>query len=149
MNTNKGLIVLFLEFKKVPMTTANFVWLAEGTIKNSALPEGTPYYDGTIFHRVVPNHVIQAGAPGGTEKSGPGYAYSNEIHPKLSHNRAGILGVANGGPHTNGSQFYITLASQPGLDDQYTVFGQVTEGMDVVRSIALGDVMKSVTIEEE
>ncbi len=146
LSTNKGLIVLQLEFRKVPMTTANFVGLAEGTIKNSALPEGTPYYDGTVFHRVVPNHVIQAGAPGKTEKRGPGYAYPNEIHPKLSHSRAGVLGVANGGPHTNGSQFYITLSDRSYLDGDYTVFGHVTQGMDVVNKIAQGDTIKSVKI---
>jgi peptidylprolyl isomerase len=146
LNTNKGLIVLLLEFKKVPMTTTNFVGLAEGTIINSALSEGTPYYDGTVFHRVVPNHVIQAGAPGGTEKSGPGYAYPNEIHPKLSHNKAGVLGVANGGPHTNGSQFYITLSDRSYLDGDYTVFGHVTQGMDVVEKIVQGDIIESVKI---
>ncbi len=146
LNTNKGLIVLWLEFKKVPMTTANFVGLAEGTIKNSALPEGTPYFDGTVFHRVVPNHVIQAGAPGGTEKSGPGYAYPNEIHPKLSHNKAGVLGIANGGPHTNGSQFYITLSDRSYLDGNYTVFGHVIQCMDVVNNIVQGDIIESIKI---
>ena len=146
LKTNKGLIVLQLEFKKVPMTTANFVGLAEGTIKNSALPEGIRYYDGTIFHRVVPNHVIQAGAPSGTEKTGPGYAYPNEIYPKLSHNRAGILGVANGGPHTNGSQFYITLSDRSYLDGNYSIFGHVVEGMEVVNRIVREDLVESVTV---
>lgn len=146
LNTNKGLIVLWLELKKVPMTTANFVGLAEGRIKNSALPDGVPYYDGTVFHRVVPNHVIQAGAPSGTEKSGPGYAYPNEIHPKLSHDNAGILGMANGGPHTNGSQFYITLSDRSYLDGDYTVFGHVTQGMDVVNNIVQGDTIETVKI---
>ena len=146
LQTNKGLIVLQLEFKKVPMTTANFVGLAEGTIQNSALPEGVRYYDGTIFHRVVPNHVIQAGAPSGTEKTGPGYAYPNEIYPKLSHNKAGVLGMANGGPHTNGSQFYITLSDRSYLDGNYTIFGHVVEGMDVVNRIVQGDFVESVRI---
>jgi cyclophilin family peptidyl-prolyl cis-trans isomerase len=146
LNTNKGLIVLLLEFKKVPMTTANFVGLAEGTIKNSALPDGVPYYDGTRFHRVVPNHVIQAGAPGGTDKTSPGYVYPNEIYPGLSHNRAGILGMANGGPHTNGSQFYITLSDRSYLDGDYTVFGHVIQGMDVVNNIVQGDIIESVKI---
>ena len=146
LQTNKGLIVLQLEFKKVPMTTANFVGLAEGTIKNSALPEGVRYYDGTIFHMVVPNHVIQAGAPSETEKTGPGYAYPNEIYPKLSHNRAGILGVANGGPHTNGSQFYITLSDRSYLDGNYTIFGHVVEGMDVVNRIVREDFVESIRI---
>ena len=146
LQTNKGLIVLQLEFKKVPMTTANFVGLAEGTIQNSALPEGVRYYDGTTFHRVVPNHVIQAGAPSGTEKTGPGYAYPNEIYPKLSHNKAGVLGMANGGPHTNGSQFYITLSDRSYLDGNYTIFGRVVVGMDVVNRIVRGDVVESVQI---
>jgi len=146
LNTDKGLIVLRLELKKVRMTTANFVGLAEGTIKNSALPEGVRYYDGTKFHRIVPNHVIQAGAPGGTEKSSPGYVFPNEIHPELSHNRAGVLGMANGGPHTNGSQFYITLSDRSYLDGDYTVFGHVIQGMDVVNNIVQGDVIKSVKI---
>ena len=146
LNTNKGLIVLWLEFKKVPMTTANFVGLAEGTIKNSALPEGTPYYDGTIFNRVVPNHVIQAGAPSRTEERSPGYMYPNEIHPKLFHNKAGVLGVANGGPHTNGSQFYITLSDRSYLDGDYTVFGHVILGMDVVNNIVQGDIIENIKI---
>lgn len=146
LNTNKGLIVLWLEFKKVPMTTANFVGLAEGTIKNSALPDGVPYYNGTRFHRVVPNHVIQAGAPSGTDKTNPGYIFPNEIYPGLSHNQAGILGMANGGPHTNGSQFYITLSDRSYLDGDYTVFGHVIHGLDVVNSIVQGDVIESVKI---
>jgi peptidylprolyl isomerase len=146
LNTNKGLIVLWLEFNKVPMTTANFVGLAEGTIKNSALPEGTPYYDGTVFHRVVPNHVIQAGAPSGTEERSLGYMYPNEINPTLSHNRAGVLGIANRGPHTNSSQFYITLSDRSYLDGDYTVFGYVIQGMDVVNNIVQGDVIESVKI---
>jgi len=146
LNTNKGLIVLILEFKKVPMTTANFVGLAEGMIKNSALPDGVPYYNGTRFHRVVPNHVIQAGAPFSTDKTGPGYVYPNEIYPGLSHNRAGVLGMANGGPHTNGSQFYITLSDRSYLDGDYTVFGHVIQGMDVVNNIVQGDVIESVKI---
>jgi len=146
LNTNKGLIVLLLEFKKVPMTTANFVGLAEGTIKNLALPDGVPYYDGTRFHRVVPNHVIQAGAPSGTDKTSPGYVYPNEIYPGLSHNRAGILGMANGGPHTNGSQFYITLSDRSYLDGDYTVFGHVIQGMDVVNNVVQGDIIESVKI---
>jgi peptidylprolyl isomerase len=146
LNTNKGLIVLLLEFKKVPMTTVNFVGLAEGTIKNSALPDGVPYYNRTRFHRVVRNHVIQAGAPSGTDKTSPGYVYPNEIYPGLSHNRAGVLGMANGGPHTNGSQFYITLSDRSYLDGDYTVFGHVIQGMDVVNNIVQGDVIESVKI---
>jgi peptidylprolyl isomerase len=94
----------------------------------------------------VPNHVIQAGAPSGTEKIGPGYAYPNEIYLKLSHNKAGVIGMANGGPHTNGSQFYITLSDRSYLDGNYTIFGQVVVGMDVVNRIVRGDVVESVRI---
>jgi peptidylprolyl isomerase len=146
LHTSKGLIVLSLEFDKTPMTVAHFVGLAEGTIKNDALPEGAPFYDGSKFHRVVPGHVIQAGVPD-TEKEGSlGYMFPNEIHPELSHDRAGMLGVANGGPHTNGSQFYITLGDRSYLDADYTVFGEVIQGMDVVSAIVQNDVIQSVKI---
>jgi cyclophilin family peptidyl-prolyl cis-trans isomerase len=145
LNTNKGLIALQLEYEKVPMTTANFVGLAEGTIQNKALPLGTPYFDGTVFHRVVSGHVIQAGRPKATE-TGPGYTFPNEIVSSLSHGKAGMLGVANGGPHTNASQFYVTLGDRSYLDGNYTVFGHVVRGMDVVMSIVQGDVVESVKI---
>ena len=146
ISTDKGMVVVFLEFEKVPMTVANFVGLVEGRIKNSALPEGKPYYDGSVFHRVVPNHVIQAGVPKGTDQSGPGYTFPNEIHPELRHSSAGVLGMANAGPHTNGSQFYITLSDRSYLDGDYTVFGHVVQGMDVVKSIVQGDKIESVRI---
>lgn len=144
--TNRGEIVLRLAFEKTPMTSAGFVGLAEGTIHNEAFPEGTPYYDGSIFHRVVPEHVIQAGAPPVEGKSGPGYVIPNEIAEGLSHKEAGILGMANGGPHTNGSQFYITLGDRSYLDGDYTVFGRVHAGMPVVRQIEQGDVIERVRI---
>jgi cyclophilin family peptidyl-prolyl cis-trans isomerase len=146
LQTNKGLIVLQLEFVKTPMTVANFVGLAEGTIANSALPEGKPFYDGSEFHRVVPGHVIQAGIPKEAQDRGPGYTFPNEIHAGLSHGRAGMLGMANGGPHTNSSQFYITLGDRSYLDGDYPVFGQVVEGMDVVSAIVQGDVIENVAI---
>ena len=146
LNTGKGQIVLGLEFEKTPMTVSNFVGLAEGTIENTALPEGIPYFDGTVFHRVVPNHVIQAGAPKDGLTQGPGYMFPNEIHPDLRHSGAGMLGMANGGPHTNSSQFYITLSDRSYLDNNYTVFGHVVEGIEVVHSIVQDDVIDSVVI---
>jgi peptidylprolyl isomerase len=144
--TNKGLIVLALEYEKTPMTVASFVGLAEGTIKNDVFPEGVPFFDGSKFHRVVPGHVIQAGAPDTEGEGQLGYMFPNEIHPELSHNRAGVLGMANGGPHTNGSQFYITLGDRSYLDGDYTVFGEVEEGMDVVNAVVQQDVIEHVRI---
>jgi peptidylprolyl isomerase len=144
--TNKGLVVLSLEYKKTPMTVANFVGLAEGTIKNDIFSEGVPYFDGSKFHRVVPGHVIQAGAPNTDVDVQLGYMFPNEIYPGLSHNRAGILGVANGGPHTNGSQFYVTLGDRSYLDGDYTIFGEVIDGMNVVFAIVQGDVIENIEI---
>lgn len=144
--TSKGLIVLQLEHEKTPMTAANFVGLAEGTIANSALPPGKPFYDGSEFHRVLAGHVIQAGIPSKAQDRGPGYTFPNEIFPGLSHGREGMLGMANGGPHTNSSQFYITLADRSYLDGDYTVFGSVVQGMDVVMAIVQGDIIEKVTI---
>jgi peptidylprolyl isomerase len=146
LQTNKGLIVLELVFQKTPLTVANFVGLAEGKIENAVFPLDTPYFNGTLFHRVVPGHVIQAGMPQGKDVEGPGYEFPNEIDPSLRHERAGILGMANGGPHTNGSQFYITLAERSYLDGDYTVFGRVLSGMDVVNNITQGDLIEKVTI---
>ena len=145
INTNKGRIVAQLEFEKTPMTVANFVGLTEGTIENKTLPAGRPFFDGTIFHRVVPGHVIQAGRPKATE-TGPGYTFPNEIDASLSHGRAGMLGMANGAPHTNSSQFYITLGDRSYLDGYYTVFGHVTQGMEVVNAIVQDDVVESIKI---
>ena len=138
LHTNKGLIALSLEFERAPMTVANFVGLAEGTIANKALPPGAPFFDGAIWHRVVPGHVIQTGmaAAGST---GPGYQFPNEIIAALSHGKAGMLGMANAGPHTNTSQFYITLGDRSYLDGNYTLFGEVVRGMDVVNATVQGD----------
>ena len=145
--TNKGLIVLRLEFEKTPMTAANFVGLAEGTIENAAFPPGTPYFDGTKWHRVVPGHVIQCGIPESAKAKDPGYEFPNEIVlPDLNHGRAGMVNMANGGPHTNSSQWCITLGDRSYLDGDYTVFGQVVEGMDVVMSIAQDDEVRTVRI---
>lgn len=145
LTTNKGVIVLQLEFEKTPMTVASFVGLAEGTVENKALPPGTPFFDGTVFHRVVAGHVIQAGMPKATER-GPGYTIPNEIVPGLDHGRAGMLGMANAGPHTNSSQFYVTLGDRSYLDGNYTVFGHVVAGLDVVNAIVQGDAVERVTI---
>ncbi len=144
--TPKGLIVISLDFRRAPMTVANFVGLAEGTIENQALPPGRPFYDGTTFHRVAPGHVIQAGIPVSEVANTPGYSIPNEIHPELGHGREGVVGMANGGPHTGKAQFYITLGDRSYLDGDYAVFGEVVEGMDVVRSIVRGDVIERVRI---
>ncbi len=146
INTAKGTIVVFLEMEKTPLTVTNFVGLAEGTVNNTALSKGIPFYDGTAFHRVVPGHVIQAGIPNNGKDDGPGYNYYNEIHPQLSHNKAGMVGIANGGPHTNNCQFYITLGDRSYLDGDYIVFGHVVEGMKVVNSISQDDKIESIKI---
>jgi peptidylprolyl isomerase len=148
IHTSKGTIVARLEPSKTPMTVANFVGLAEGTIANRAFDAGTPYYDGSVFHRVVPGHVIQAGAPDPNRSAarGPGYTFPNEIHADLSHDHAGALGMANGGPHTNSAQFYITLGDRSYLDGDYIVFGEVVSGMAAVIAIEQGDVIESVRI---
>jgi cyclophilin family peptidyl-prolyl cis-trans isomerase len=147
VTTNKGLIVLELASQKTPMTVANFVGLAEGTIRNTALPEGVPFFNGTKFHRVAAGHVIQTGIPANGKTQGPGYQFPNEIRlPELNHGRAGMLNMANSGPHTNGSQWCITLGDRSYLDGDYTVFGRVIRGMDVVLAIAQGDEVQSVRI---
>jgi peptidylprolyl isomerase len=146
LTTPKGLISISLAFGRAPMTVANFVGLAEGTIRNQAFRMGTPYYDGTVFHRVAPGHVIQAGVPASDVASTPGYSIPNEIHPGLRHDRAGMVGFVNGGPHTGKSQFYITLGNRSYLDGDYTVFGQIYDGMDVVREIVPGDPIETVRI---
>jgi peptidyl-prolyl cis-trans isomerase A (cyclophilin A) len=147
IKTNKGVIRIQLEYRKAPMTVANFVGLAEGNVKNTARPEGKPYYDGLLFHRVIADFMIQGGDPTGTGAGGPGYALADEIDPTLKHTRAGTLSMANAGPNTNGSQFFITHKDTPWLDGRHTVFGYVVEGQDVVDAIQQGDRMESITIE--
>jgi cyclophilin family peptidyl-prolyl cis-trans isomerase len=145
--TAKGRIVISLAFDRVPMTVANFVGLAEGTIRNQAFPQGTPYYDGATFHRVAPGHVVQAGGdPASDVASTPGYSIPNEIHPDLSNGREGMVGMVNSGPHTGKAEFYITLCDRSYLDGDYAVFGEVVEGLDVVRTLERGDVIESLRI---
>jgi peptidylprolyl isomerase len=146
IHTSKGLIVARLEMELVPLTVANFVGLAEGTIDNAAFEPGRPFYDGSAWHRVVPGHVIQGGAPKSEKARNPGYTFPNEIHAKLSHSHAGALNMANGGPNTNASQFCITLGDRSYLDGDFNVFGEVVEGLDVVMRIVQGDAIESVRI---
>ncbi len=144
--TERGVITLRLEPQRAPLATASFVGLAEGTIDNTAFDPGRPFYDGTAFHRVVDGHVVQAGAADSERTSGPGYSYPSQVHAELDHGRAGVLGVANNGPHTNGSQFYITLDDRSYLDPIYPVFGEVVGGMEVVMRIRQDDGIDSVRV---
>ena len=131
ISTEKGDMVIELFADKTPKTVNNFVFLAR---------EG--YYDGTIFHRVIPDFMAQGGDPTGTGRGGPGYKFNDEFHPSLKHNKPGILSMANAGPGTNGSQFFITHVPTPHLDGKHSVFGQLTSGLDVLLSIPERDPMR-------
>lgn len=135
IETNKGKIKLELHEDKTPRTVQNFVTLVE-----------KGYYDGLKFHRVISDFMIQTGCPEGTGRGGPGYTFEDEFHPDLRHDGPGILSMANAGPNTNGSQFYITHIATPWLDDKHSVFGKVLEGGDIVDSIEQGDTMISITL---
>ncbi len=149
IKTTKGLISIQLEMEKTPLTVCNFVGLAEGKISNMSKEEGVPYYDGIKFHRVIADFMIQGGDPTGTGRGGPGYRFADEIDSSLKHDRAGTLSMANAGPGTNGSQFFITHGATPHLDGKHTVFGYVTAGLDVVDSIRQGDEIETMTIRRE
>jgi peptidyl-prolyl cis-trans isomerase A (cyclophilin A) len=161
-NTTEGSFTVRLYEQEAPRTVENFVGLAEGskewTDPRTNQKVRRPYYDGVIFHRVIDNFMIQGGDPLGQGIGGPGYNFADEFHPKLRHSKAGILSMANRGPNTNGGQFFITLGPTPHLDDRHSVFGEVVDGMDVVRrfgSTATGDrdrpikdiAIQSITIE--
>ncbi|MFK5957703.1 MAG: peptidylprolyl isomerase [Lutibacter sp.] len=145
-NTTKGAIVINLEFKKTPGTVGNFVALAEGNLENNSKPQGTPYYDGLKFHRVIADFMVQGGCPLGTGTGSPGYSFDDEFHPELKHNTPGILSMANSGPASNGSQFFITHVATPWLDNKHTVFGNVVEGLDIVNAIAQNDILETLEI---
>ncbi len=145
-NTSKGAIVVKLELEKTPGTVGNFVALAEGNLENKSKPQGTPYYNGLKFHRVIADFMIQGGCPQGTGTGSPGYSFDDEFHPELKHNVPGILSMANSGPASNGSQFFITHVATPWLDNKHTVFGKVIEGQTVVDTIAQGDKIESLEI---
>ena len=137
IDTDRGTIRLELFDDKTPNTVANFEKLAT---------DG--FYDGLTFHRVLDNFMIQAGCPHGTGTGGPGYTFEDEFHPELGHDGPGVLSMANSGPNTNGSQFFVTHVPTTWLDGKHSVFGRVLEGQDVVDAVRQGDVMKSVTVEE-
>jgi len=144
--TTKGDILIQLTHTETPGTVGNFVALAEGTLENNAKSQGTPYYNGLKFHRVIPDFMIQGGDPSGTGAGGPGYQFDDEFHKDLRHDTPGVLSMANAGPSTNGSQFFITHVATPWLDDKHTVFGKVVEGQEVVDAITQGDTMDTVEI---
>jgi peptidyl-prolyl cis-trans isomerase A (cyclophilin A) len=129
-DTTEGAFRVKLYADKAPKTVENFVNLANGT------KTGKPFYDGTIFHRVIPDFMIQGGDPTGTGRGGPGYQFSDEFHPTLRHTKPGLLSMANAGPNTNGSQFFVTVAATPWLDNKHSIFGEVVDGYDIVKKIS-------------
>jgi peptidyl-prolyl cis-trans isomerase A (cyclophilin A) len=145
-NTAKGSILVKLTHDLTPGTVGNFVALAEGNMENKVKPQGTKFYDGLNFHRVIPNFMIQGGCPLGTGTGDPGYKFDDEFHPSLKHDRPGILSMANSGPGSNGSQFFITHIPTDWLDNKHTVFGHVVEGQDVVDAVEGNDKLESVEI---
>lgn len=146
IETNRGKILVQLEFEKTPLTVANFVGLAEGKIKNTAKAAGIPFYDGLKFHRVIANFMIQGGDPLGNGMGAPGYFFKDECLPELKFTGPGVLAMANSGPKTNGSQFFITHVATPWLDMKHTIFGHVISGQDIVNATVQGDTIVHVKI---
>ena len=144
IKTNKGEIIVELAYKKAPLTVINFIALSEGSKKSNKEP-GIPFYDGITFHRVIDDFMIQGGDPQGDGRGGPGYQFFDEFSD-LIHDQPGVLSMANSGPNTNGSQFFITHVPTPWLDGKHSVFGLVVEGMSVVNSIEQGDLIKRILI---
>ncbi|WP_316632956.1 peptidylprolyl isomerase [uncultured Flavobacterium sp.] len=145
-NTSKGSILVKLTHDLTPGTVGNFVALAEGNMENKVKPQGQKFYDGLTFHRVIPDFMIQGGCPKGTGTGDPGYKFDDEFHPSLKHDRPGVLAMANSGPASNGSQFYITHVPTSWLDGKHTVFGHVIEGQEIVDAVAQGDSLDNVEI---
>jgi FKBP-type peptidyl-prolyl cis-trans isomerase len=145
-NTSRGEILVKLTHHKTPGTVGNFVALAEGNLENKAKAQGKPYYDGLKFHRVIPDFMIQGGCPQGTGTGDAGYKFDDEFHVDLKHDGPGVLSMANSGPGTNGSQFFITHIATPWLDNKHTVFGHVVEGQAIVDAIKQGDKIDSLEI---
>ncbi len=143
--TSRGDILILLEYEKTPLTVANFVGLAEGT-KDSNRGHGVRFYDGLTFHRVLPDFMIQGGDPLGNGSGGPGYKFPDEFDETLTHDGPGVLSMANAGPDTNGSQFFITHTKTPWLDGKHTVFGRTVDGQSVVNAIRAGDIIKTIEI---
>ena len=146
--TKKGNIKIKLEYIKAPITVANFVNLAEGKVKNTSKYNGTPFYDGLIFHRVINDFMIQGGCPEGKGTGGPGFKFDDEFHEDLKHDKSGTLSMANSGPNTNGSQFFITHNATNWLDGKHSVFGYVVSGQEIVDQIQNNDRIESINIEK-
>ena len=144
--TDKGDILVNLEYKLTPITVSNFIGLSLGTLSNYSNRKNARFYDNLFFHRVIPDFMIQGGCPNGNGMGGPGYNFKDEFHPDLKHDKPGVLSMANAGPNTNGSQFFITHLPTPWLDGKHSVFGSVIEGQSIVDLISNGDEIQKVEI---